>query len=112
MQTQTFDPFSNQFRDWDRFFRRDGDKLCSWSYTGPNATGLKSPEVCDLITQPVNNVQPTPIVGPTTNIIVNPNPEDPSVPPVTVTPEPGTILLVMFGLLAVFVGGKFKASKW
>lgn len=112
MQTQTNNPFAEPYLYWIRYYGRDGNNLCSWSFT---ATGIQSPLTCEPIYQPRGDTYQTPIAEPVAPIILVPTlPTDPNISPlpVTITPEPSTILLVMFGLLAVFVGSRFKTSRW
>lgn len=111
MQTTIVDPFAPPFRFWDRFYSRDGATLCSWSYTGVNATGIMSPVTCELIQPPRGSDIITPVFDPSPlpPIVTDPPtwPHD----PVTVTPEPGTAALLGIGLLGAMLWHHLRRTR-
>ena len=99
-------PFDYPYLYWNRFYGTVDGKVCSWSYTG---LGIQSPLTCELPFHPVNPHTSTPLYYPppttTTPIITIP-----TNPPVTTIPEPASVLLLAFGILAIFVALRFRQA--
>lgn len=102
-------PFDFPYLYWSRFYGTVDGKVCSWSFT---AEGIKSPLTCEDPYQPRGDTPPVttypelPPIGPTHPII--PVDSFPSNVPVTVTPEPSTIMMMAVGVAVIMIGRKFK----
>lgn len=119
-QTQQDPAFNPPFLYWSRFFARYNFpdtpatgvyQLCSWSYTGVNATGLMSPVTCELIQPPRGSDIITPVFNPSPLPPIVTDPPTWPGDPVTVTPEPGTAALLGLGLVAAMLWHHVRRTR-